>query len=98
MKRVLLMTLCLFTGGLLFSQFDNSQYFKWSVTGNFHKGSIVHVHDVSVGKYGGGFGLFADIALVENDVSKSHFGYGNKYGYGYGAKEKSFIEKLKERL
>lgn len=41
MKRVLLMTLCLFTGSLLFSQFDNSQYFKWGVTGNFHKGSIV---------------------------------------------------------
>lgn len=75
MKRVLLMTLCLFTGGLLFSQFDNSQYFKWGVTGNFHKGSIVHVHDVSVGKYGGGFGLFADIALVENDVFDSAWLY-----------------------
>lgn len=37
-------------------------------------------------------------AFVLNDVAKSYFGYGNKYGYGYGAKEKSFIEKLKERF
>lgn len=71
MIRGLSIILCLLSGGLMFSQFNNSQYIKWGVTGNFHKGSIVHVHDVSVGKYGGGFGLFADIALVENDVFDS---------------------------
>lgn len=38
------------------------------------------------------------VGFVINDVDKSNFGYGNKYGYGYGAKEKSFIEKLKDRL
>lgn len=43
-------------------------------------------------------GKIKHVGFVINDVSKSHFGYGNKYGYGYGAKEKSFIEKLKERL
>lgn len=37
-------------------------------------------------------------AFVLNDVSKSYFGYGNKYGYGYGTREKSFIEKLKEKF
>lgn len=29
-----------------------------------------------------------NVAFVLNDVSKSNSGYGNKYGYGYGAKEK----------
>ena len=39
-----------------------------------------------------------NVGFVINDVPKSHFGYGNKYGYGYGTKEKSFFEKLKERI
>ena len=39
-----------------------------------------------------------NVGFVLNDVSKNYFGYGNKYGYGYGAKEKSWIEKIKERL
>jgi len=39
-----------------------------------------------------------NVGLVLNDVDKDHFGYGNKYGYGYGAKEKSLIEKIRERL
>ncbi|MFN4074572.1 MAG: GumC family protein [Cloacibacterium sp.] len=37
-------------------------------------------------------------AFILNDVSKEYFGYGNKYGYGYGAKEKSFFERIKEKL
>lgn len=39
-----------------------------------------------------------NVGLVLNDVDKDYFGYGNKYGYGYGAKEKSFIEKLKDKF
>ncbi|WP_336664142.1 GumC family protein [Elizabethkingia meningoseptica] len=39
-----------------------------------------------------------NVGLVLNDVNKNYFGYGNKYGYGYGAKEKNWIEKIKERL
>ncbi len=39
-----------------------------------------------------------NVGFVLNDVSKNFFGYGNKYGYGYSAKEKSWIEKIKERL
>ncbi|UTF90536.1 GumC family protein [Elizabethkingia anophelis] len=39
-----------------------------------------------------------NVGFVLNDVSRNYFGYGNKYGYGYGAKEKSWIEKLKEKL
>ncbi|MHA6727081.1 GumC family protein [Chryseobacterium sp. A301] len=39
-----------------------------------------------------------NVGFVINDVPKSHFGYGNKYGYGYGAKEKSIYQKFKERL
>lgn len=37
-------------------------------------------------------------AFVLNDVEKDYFGYGNKYGYGYGAKEKGFIERLKDKF
>ncbi|PUB28525.1 capsular exopolysaccharide synthesis family protein [Elizabethkingia sp. YR214] len=39
-----------------------------------------------------------NVGLVLNDVDKDHFGYGNKYGYGYGTKEKNWIEKIKDRL
>ncbi len=39
-----------------------------------------------------------NVAFVLNDVSSDYFGYGNKYGYGYAAKEKTFWEKLKNKL
>ena len=39
-----------------------------------------------------------NVGFVLNDVDKDYFGYGNKYGYGYGAKEKSFFERIKEKL
>lgn len=53
----------------------SAQTFKYGVTGNFHKGSIVGVHDVSKGKYGGGLGAFAQWSLVENDVFDSAWLY-----------------------
>lgn len=37
-------------------------------------------------------------AFVLNDVDKDYFGYGNKFGYGYGPKEKTFLEKLREKF
>ena len=52
-----------------------AQNFKYGVTGNFHKSSIVGVHDVSKGKYGGGLGFFAQWSLVENDVFDSAWLY-----------------------
>jgi len=39
-----------------------------------------------------------NVGFVLNDVDKNHYGYGNKYGYGYSAKEKSWLEKIKYRL
>lgn len=51
------------------------QNFKYGVTGNFHKGSIVNVHDYSKGNYGGSLGLFGQWALVENDVFNSAWMY-----------------------
>lgn len=39
-----------------------------------------------------------NVGFVLNDVNKNYFGYGNKYGYGYGAKEKSWIDKIKDKL
>ncbi len=38
-----------------------------------------------------------NVGFVLNDVDKDYFGYGNKYGYGYGAKEQSFIDKILKR-
>ncbi len=52
-----------------------AQGMKYGITGNFHKGSIVNVHDISKGKYGGGLGLFAQWSLVENDVFDSAWLY-----------------------
>lgn len=39
-----------------------------------------------------------NVGFVLNDVKKDYFGYGNKYGYGYNAKEKTFLEKIKEKF
>ncbi len=49
--------------------------FKYGVTGNFHQGSIVGVHDRSKGAYGGGLGIFGSWSLVENDVFDSAWLY-----------------------
>ena len=42
-------------------------------------------------------GKIKNVAFVLNDVDKDYFGYGNKYGYGYGVREnkgwKSFFGK-----
>jgi tyrosine-protein kinase Etk/Wzc len=37
-------------------------------------------------------------AFVINDVGREHYGYGNKYGYGYGVENKTFFQKLKEKF
>lgn len=39
-----------------------------------------------------------NVGFVLNDVDKNNYGYGNKYGYGYSAKEKTWLEKIKEKL
>lgn len=39
-----------------------------------------------------------NVSFVLNDLKKQYFGYGNKYGYGYGTKEKNWLEKIKDRL
>ena len=43
-------------------------------------------------------GRIKNVAFVLNDVDKDYFGYGNKYGYGYSAKEKTFLEKLRDKF
>ena len=43
-------------------------------------------------------GKIKNVAFVLNDVDKDYFGYGNKYGYGYGVEKKSFWQNIKERL
>ncbi|AYO57046.1 capsular biosynthesis protein [Chryseobacterium sp. 6424] len=45
-----------------------------------------------------GSGKIKNTAFVLNDVDKDYFGYGNKYGYGYSAVEKSLLQKISERL
>lgn len=39
-----------------------------------------------------------NVAFVLNDVEKDYFGYGNKYGYGYGVDKKTFWSRIKERF
>ena len=39
-----------------------------------------------------------NVGLVLNDVDKNYFGYGNKYGYGYSNTERSWFQKLKDKL
>ncbi|WP_449388309.1 GumC family protein [Chryseobacterium lineare] len=41
-------------------------------------------------------GKLKNVGFVLNDVDKDYFGYGNKYGYGYGVDEKSWLDKLKD--
>ncbi len=36
--------------------------------------------------------------FVLNDVDKNNFGYGNKYGYGYQADDKTWWQKMKESI
>jgi len=43
-------------------------------------------------------GTIKNTAFVLNDVSREYFGYGNKYGYGYFAEEKSFWQRLRDRF
>ena len=43
-------------------------------------------------------GKLHDVSFVLNDVDFANFGYGNKYGYAYGADKKSFWEKFRERF
>ncbi len=44
-------------------------------------------------------GKIKNTAFVLNDVSKDHFGYGNKYGYGYNAEQKKgILHKFKSRF
>lgn len=43
-------------------------------------------------------GKIKNVGFVLNDVDKSYFGYGNKYGYGYGETELSMFQKIKKRF
>lgn len=43
-------------------------------------------------------GKIKNTAFILNEVDKDYFGYGNKYGYGYSAKEKTFLEKLRDKF
>lgn len=39
-------------------------------------------------------GKIKNVGFVLNEVDKDYFGYGNKYGYGYGAEKKSFWQRI----
>lgn len=38
-----------------------------------------------------------NVGFVLNDVDKDYFGYGNKYGYGYGAQNQTFFQRVFKR-
>lgn len=60
---------------ILFLVIVSGQDFKYGLVGNFHQGSIVGVHDVSKGRYGGSIGGFIQFPLVENDIYDSAWLY-----------------------
>jgi tyrosine-protein kinase Etk/Wzc len=39
-----------------------------------------------------------NVGFVLNDVAKGYLGYGNKYGYGYNAEKKGFLERIKDKF
>lgn len=39
-----------------------------------------------------------NVGFVLNDVNKDYFGYGNKYGYGYHAEDRTWIQKIKDKF
>lgn len=39
-----------------------------------------------------------NVAFVLNDVDRNYLGYGNKYGYGYHAEKKGFLERIKDKF
>lgn len=43
-------------------------------------------------------GKIKNTGFVLNDVAKNNFGYGNKYGYGYGTETKSFWDNIKDKF
>ncbi|WP_127846583.1 GumC family protein [Psychroflexus aestuariivivens] len=43
-------------------------------------------------------GKLKDIGFVLNDVKIANYGYGNKYGYGYGVEKQSFWQRFKRSL
>ena len=53
----------------------SAQFIKYGVTGSLHKGSIAGIHNVSKGNFGGSVGIFADFAIVPNDIYDSAWLY-----------------------
>lgn len=47
----------------------SSQKVRYGITANLHQGSIVGVHDVSKGRFGGSIGALAEFTLAEGDIS-----------------------------
>ncbi|KMQ67896.1 capsular biosynthesis protein [Chryseobacterium sp. FH2] len=43
-------------------------------------------------------GKIKNVGFVLNDVDRDYFGYGNKYGYGYAAEEKSWFDRIRDRF
>ena len=43
-------------------------------------------------------GKIKNVGFILNDVEKSNFAYGNKYGYGYNAEDRGFLQKLKDKF
>lgn len=62
-------------GFVLLMGFANAQFIKYGVTGSFHNGSIAGIHGISKSKFGGNIGVFADLALVPNDIYDSAWLY-----------------------
>lgn len=60
---------------LLILGFTNAQAIKYGATGSFHNGSIAGIHGISKSNFGGSLGIFADFAIVPNDIYDSAWLY-----------------------
>lgn len=67
-KLILIYTLLLFG-------FVGAQSIKYGVTGSVHKSSMPGIHGVGKPAWGGNIGVFADFALVPNDIYDSAWLY-----------------------
>lgn len=67
-KLILIYTLLLFG-------FVGAQSIKYGVTGSVHKSSMPGIHGVGKPAWGGNVGVFADFALVPNDIYDSAWLY-----------------------
>lgn len=79
--------LMLVTDSLLFADYSDSTVYV--TRSNYTEKKLIDFADNLIDQK-----KIKNVAFVLNDVKKEYFSYGNKYGYGYQAEEKTWFQKL----